>query len=706
MKWLIIGTLLVLAQQLVTANDINLISSYDETLLKAQDTIPGLDAKVEAIFAKLEPYSNATEKVVKLTGSSASNEEYQDSAHISIWNGGSFNTAKIAKAATIALAAYKELMSTEKTVALGYSNKPAKIPAPFCPKEDYIYCNPSYPYRSFNGSCNNLQYPWWGMAESPYKRLLQQDYDDGVTVPRIRSFLPGKYLPNTRRIALIVHKPHKSISEWTNMLLWFGQSVAHDLSLIASATQPSGEPKSCHCNSKDSDCFNVPIPYEDYHNKDQACITFVRSSPSVKDFSCNLGPREQINLITHWADLSHIYGNNAKTSIKLRLYKGGLLKYSQIPNSSKQQLPRRPGSQCPTYKRLEKCFLAGDPRAEDNAFLTSMHTIWMREHNRIAYELSYLNPKWDDETIFQEARRIAIAEMQHLVYAEYLPAILGDKISRLYGLLPLQSGYFDKYDYSLYPQIANEFTAAAMRYCHSLVPLDLRKGDANYNLFHTRPTSYYLFNSSLAFYYPDAPIRGSLAEWAYYPSPQVNPDLNNYLFNFIFPDSKRFSLPVLNIQRGRDHGIPSYNFYRELCGLNFAYSFDELSNIPPYVIARLKSVYQHPNDIDLWTGLVSEYPVEGGTFGATAACIVAKQFRDLKFGDRFYYEGGHDKYTRFTLDQLSQLRKATVARLLCDNLEINFIQQFPLLVANREWNKLIDCSAVPRLDLTPWKDYY
>lgn len=70
----------MLAQQLVSANDINLISSYDETLLKAQDTIPGLDAKVEAIFAKMDPLMlNATEKMVKLSGLPSSSEEYLDS---------------------------------------------------------------------------------------------------------------------------------------------------------------------------------------------------------------------------------------------------------------------------------------------------------------------------------------------------------------------------------------------------------------------------------------------------------------------------------------------------------------------------------------------------------------------------------------------------------------------------------------------------
>lgn len=374
----------------------------------------------------------------------------------------------------------------------------------------------------------------------------------------------------------------------------------------------------------------MPVPYEDIFNRDQPCITFVRSSPSLRDFDCNLGPREQLNMMTHWLDMSQTYGTNARTSAKLRLFKGGLLRFSTVPGSRFEQLPVRPNFEECRRSGVRTCkfFQAGDPRAEDNNFLTSMHTIWLREHNRVARELAYLNPRWDDETLFQEAKRIVIAEYQHIVYAEYLPVILGEKIARLYGLLPLERGYFYKYENGLYPQIANEFSFA-MRFCHTLVPFELHLANSNYVKLPPKTTGYFLFQSNLTLQFNDMPIRASIRDWAYYPSPQVNHDLNNQLFEGLFPDSKRFSLPTINIQRSRDHGVPGYNYYRELCGLNYANTFEEFFNVPPYVIARLKSVYAHPNDVDIWTGLVSEYPVEGGTFGATASCIYIDIFNRL-----------------------------------------------------------------------------
>lgn len=120
----------------------------------------------------------------------------------------------------------------------------------------------------------------------------------------------------------------------------------------------------------------------------------------------------------------------------------------------------------------------------------------------------------------------------------------------------------------------------------------------------------------------DSLLRGSFITNNEAFDPSLNNFLNNHLFEGLDKTSptKRFSLSALNINRGRDHGLPGYNFYRSLCGLNLALTFDDLYNVPKRVRDDLAKIYAHVNDIDLYTGGISEHPVEGGVVGPTFAC--------------------------------------------------------------------------------------
>ena len=120
------------------------------------------------------------------------------------------------------------------------------------------------------------------------------------------------------------------------------------------------------------------------------------------------------------------------------------------------------------YKSISTLF-KGDTRPNQTPNLAITHTIFMREHNRLATDLSYLNPNWEDERIYQVARRILIAQMQHITFNEWLPIIIGRAKMQQLGLLPLQHGFSDDYDPHLNPSILNEFSAAAFRFGHSLV---------------------------------------------------------------------------------------------------------------------------------------------------------------------------------------------------------------------------------------------
>jgi peroxidase len=208
--------------------------------------------------------------------------------------------------------------------------------------------------------------------------------------------------------------------------------------------------------------------------------------------------------------------------------------------------------------------------------LSSITTIWLRDHNGLAAGLKKINPKWSSDTLFYETRRILSAVYQNIVYNEYLPALLGEELYKFYDLVPRESGHFDGYNSNVYPQVINEFSTAAFRYGHTIVAGYQHTANTKYQLSKALPIHHYLFNNDFYAKYMNDSVRGQLMDWSYNTNNQVNSDLNDWLFNGLFyGDSKRSSLAALNIQRGRDHGLQGYNSYRELCGLKRAKEFEK-----------------------------------------------------------------------------------------------------------------------------------
>lgn len=116
------------------------------------------------------------------------------------------------------------------------------------------------------------------------------------------------------------------------------------------------------------------------------------------------------------------------------------------------------------------CFNAGDFRVNEQIALVSMHTLWVREHNRIAESLGQMNKHWDAEKLYHETRKIVGAVLQHITYSHYLPKILG------INALPLYQGYTN-----VHPGVLNAFAASAFRFGHSTVRPKFQMLDANYD---------------------------------------------------------------------------------------------------------------------------------------------------------------------------------------------------------------------------------
>lgn len=216
-------------------------------------------------------------------------------------------------------------------------------------------------------------------------------------------------------------------------------------------------------------CHEIEVPVQDafYRSKKQTCINFVRSAPAINPV-CRFGPREQMNQLSSYIDGNNVYGASLEDEQKLRDYRGGRLRISKI--HSQEFLPLNPNDtscQLPRDSPM-KCFLGGDGRANEVTDLTILHTLWLREHNRIARKLARMNPAWNDEAVYQETKRIVIAEMQHIIYNEFLPMLLGPRAMSHFKL-SLNNQHTKSYNPEIDATIVNEFAAAAFR-LHTLVP--------------------------------------------------------------------------------------------------------------------------------------------------------------------------------------------------------------------------------------------
>lgn len=259
--------------------------------------------------------------------------------------------------------------------------------------------------------------------------MILPQYGDAIDAPKLFG-ASGNELPLARLLSttLIKDKPmeHHNLD---TMALAYGQFLDHDLTQVVGTTLPDGGAITC-CDSKTNkilsaeflhpSCFPIMIPLDDpfYSKYSVECLNFARTAFGLPE-NCVLGPRTQINNLTPWLDGSIIYGASFEASNKLRAGKGGLMD-SRV-SAAGEILPPQ-GDMCnnDTY-----CLGGGDSRVNQQPGLMATHITWLREHNRIASKLAQLNPHWNDEDIFQETRRIVIAEFQHVTYNEFLPLIIG-----------------------------------------------------------------------------------------------------------------------------------------------------------------------------------------------------------------------------------------------------------------------------------------
>ncbi|KAJ8926640.1 hypothetical protein NQ314_020974, partial [Rhamnusium bicolor] len=341
-----------------------------------------------------------------------------------------------------------------------------------------------------------------------------------------------------------------------------------------------------------------------------------------------------------------VYGNTVEINQQVRLFRAGRLR---VEIRRGQQWPPRSlnaSGVCVLQNPQDACYLAGDARANQNPQLTILQIIFIREHNRIAAVLGKLNPHWDDEIIFQEARKINMAQHQHITYYEWLPIFIGLDNSINHRIIWETNSFVNDYNDSVNPTVLNEHATAAFRYFHSLIA-------GNLHLITESRKS-----------------RGSLRLSDWFNRPQILEEGDN------FDDLAR----GLNTQ----HELASDQYH-------------DSENVQ-----NLASLYECPDDVDLTVGGSLEVHVPGTLVGPTFLCILTEQFYRTRVGDRFWFE--NEGETGFTLDQLYEIRKSTISRLLCDNGRNIRAMQPRGFEKISPSNAVVPCESLPAVDLSLWKE--
>ena len=383
--------------------------------------------------------------------------------------------------------------------------------------------------RPIDGRGTNPDNPDFGATGSALLRLAEAGFADGV----------GEMVtdrPDARVVSNIVVEQEgaePNLAGASDFMWVWGQFLDHDLDLTR---QGNTEPANIAVPAGDPDF--------DPNGTGTVELPFFRGVVLPGSGTGEDNPREFANTITGFIDASMVYGSDAARAASLRV-EGGKIIVDAENNLATDANGR---------------ILTGDVRAGENQALLSMHTVFAREHNRLVDELAERDPSLTADELYQAARTRVEAEVQAITYNEYLPMIVG----------PNAISEYQGFDSSVNPGISLEFATAVFRLGHSQVSPEVQRLLENGQTIEagnlTLAQAFGASPSAVAANGGIDPILMGLGDG-------MSQELDNQIVDDL--RSLQIDVPVngitdlasLNIQRGRDLGLPSYNEMREALGL-------------------------------------------------------------------------------------------------------------------------------------------
>ncbi len=340
--------------------------------------------------------------------------------------------------------------------------------------------------------------------------------------------------------------------------------------------------------------------------------------------------------------------------------------------------------------------------------MTALQTLFLRNHNRLAGQLQTAHPAWTDEQVYQEARKLNIAEYQKIVFNGWIPAVLGKNALAAYK----------GYNPNVNATISNEFSTVAFRFGHSLLSASIdRQTNAGTEISDVSPSGAAI---TLAQDFFDPYLlnpTGAVDPLTGHTSSDIGPilkseadgvsqatdlmavgDVRNLLFgNGGFGGE---DLMARDVQRDRDNGIPDYNSLRAALGLPRVTSFAQISS---NVKVQQELALAYPggvNTIDAFEGGLAEDHVPGSDVGPLFQAILVNQFARLRDGDRFFYLNQN-----FNVEERGLLGQGdTLAKVIEANTNVTNLQS-DVFVFKASVSGWVDATAWPsHHDPNGWYD--